>query len=118
MISDNFFITTLLAMLIGGLIGTLIGWPTGLMAVMDGLLSGVMGGMMGTMLLVMIPIASAHTMLNIISLFTIAILFLAFILLQGEVDPGELDKKSFFLANPIWMFTTICFFLAADFFIM
>lgn len=118
MISDDFFIATLISMLVGGLTGTLIGWPTGLMAVIDGLLSGVMGGMMGTMLLIMIPVSSTHTMLNIISLFTNAILFLVFILLQGEIARENLYKKSFFLSNPIWMFTTICFFLAADFFIM
>ena len=117
-ISDDFFITTLFSMLAGGLTGTLIGWPKGLMAVIDGLLSGVMGGMMGTMLLVMIPPSSTHTMLNIISLFTIAILFLVFILLQGEIAPEDLNKKSFLLSNPAWMFTTICFFLAVDFFIM
>ncbi|MNP29133.1 hypothetical protein D3C76_1221430 [compost metagenome] len=86
-IAEDFFKTTLLSMLAGGLTGTFIGWPKGLMAVIDGLLSGVMGGMMGTMLLVMIPPSSTHTMLNIISLFTIAILFLVFILLQ-EIVPS------------------------------
>ncbi|MCH1640730.1 hypothetical protein MJ257_11470 [Paenibacillus timonensis] len=117
-ISDNFFGTTLLSMLVGGFTGTLIGWPKGLMAILDGLLSGVMGGMMGVMLLVMIPPSSTHTMLYIISLFTIAILFLVFILIHGEIATGDLHKKSFLISNPIWMFSTICLFLAADLFIM
>lgn len=117
-IPDDFFITTLLSMLVGGFTGTLIGWPKGLMAIIDGLLSGVMGGMMGTMLLVMIPPSSTPTMLYIISLITIAILFLVFITIQGEIASEDLYKKSFLLSNPIWMFTTICLFLTADLFIM
>ncbi len=63
------------------------------MAVIDGLLSGGMGGMLGTMLMVMLPASSTHTMIDIISLLTIAILFLVFILLQGEITPSDLYMK-------------------------
>jgi len=103
----QFFQSTVIGMLIGGLAGVIIGWPISLMAIMDGLLSGIMGGMMGAMLMFMMPITYAAVSVKIMSILCSGILFLLFIMLQGEIKTEHLHQKSFLLAKPISMFIVI-----------
>jgi uncharacterized cupredoxin-like copper-binding protein len=105
----QFFQSTLISMLIGGAIGITAGAPISLMAVMDGLLSGIMGGMMGTMLMVMMPIPYAGVMVKIMSVLCNGIVFLLFLMLQGEIKPDFLRQKTFLLSKPISMFLVIAF---------
>lgn len=103
----QFFQSTMISMLVGGAVGLIAGAPVSLMAVMDGLLSGIMGGMMGTMLMVMMPAPYAQLTVNIMSILCSGILFLLFLMLQGEVKPDFLRQKSFLLSKPLSMFLFI-----------
>ncbi|GIO28876.1 MULTISPECIES: hypothetical protein [Paenibacillus] len=103
----QFFESTMFGMLIGGAIGVVTGAPISLMAVLDGLLSGMMGGMMGTMLMVMMPSPYAGLTVKIMSVLCCGIMFLLFILLQGEIKIDVLKQRSFLLSNPLFMFAVI-----------
>lgn len=105
---DQFFQATMLSMLIGGLIGAITGASISMMAILDGLLSGIMGGMMGTMLLTMIPYANMESTIKIMMVIYSAIIFLLFLMLQGEIKEEHLNKQSFLLSKPISMFVAIC----------
>ncbi|WP_314590338.1 cupredoxin domain-containing protein [Paenibacillus terrigena] len=103
----QFFQSTLISMLIGCLAGVIIGWPISLMAIMDGLLSGIMGGMMGAMLMFMMPAAYITVTVKIMAILCSGILFLLFILLQGELKAELRRQKSSLFAKPISMFMLI-----------
>lgn len=107
----QFFQATMLSMLIGGIVGTLAGLPISIMAVLDGLLAGIMGGMMGAMLTVMIPSAYIDPTLKIITVLCSGIIFLLFLMLQGEIKAEHLIHRSFLLSKPISMFAIIGIFL-------
>jgi uncharacterized cupredoxin-like copper-binding protein len=106
----QFFQAAVLSMIIGGGIGALAGIPISIMAVMDGLLSGLMSGMMGSMLMVMIPPVFAGSTLKIMVVLCSGIVFLLFLMLQGEVKPDHLKQRSFILSKPLSMFIVIAFF--------
>lgn len=103
----QFFQSTIISMLAGGAVGIIAGAPISLMAVMDGLLSGIMGGMMGTMLMVMMPAPYAEVTVNIMSVLCSGILFLLFLMLQGEIKTDFLRQKPFLLSKPLSMFLVI-----------
>ncbi|MEB3100137.1 hypothetical protein [Ferviditalea candida] len=100
-------------MLIGGFTGLLAGIPISLMAVLDGLLSGIMSGMMGTMLAVMIPYADMGIALKIIAVLCGGILFVLFLMLQGEIKEEHLQQHSRIFSKPHTMFLVIIMFFAA-----
>ncbi|ADC52082.1 blue (type 1) copper domain protein (plasmid) [Alkalihalophilus pseudofirmus OF4] len=104
-----FFEMTVLSMLVGGIIGVVTGFPHSLIAIIDGLLSGVMGGMMGTMLGVMISPEHYNQILNIMSLWTVGIFFLIYLLLIYEINMVT-NKKSLTL-HPLPYFTLVCSFI-------
>lgn len=110
---NQFFEATVLSMMIGGIAGVIAGLPISMMAVLDGLLSGVMGGMMGAMLGVMIPSESFTTVTKIMALFSAGILYILFLMIQGEVKFKEKDNKwmKLFFSKPQPMFVMICGFL-------
>ncbi|UVI33448.1 cupredoxin domain-containing protein [Paenibacillus spongiae] len=103
----QFFYSTVISMIAGGAIGVLAGAPISLMAVMDGLLSGIMGGMMGTMLMVMMPQPYAGITVKFMSVICSGILFLLYLMLQGEIKTSSLRQKSFLLSKPVSMFAVI-----------
>jgi uncharacterized cupredoxin-like copper-binding protein len=90
----QFFQSTLISMFVGGGIGIIAGAPISVMAVMDGLLSGIMGGMMGTMLMVMMPVPYAGIMVKIMSVLCSGIVFLIFLMLQGEIKTDSDSEYS------------------------
>ncbi|HEY0828987.1 MAG TPA: cupredoxin domain-containing protein, partial [Bacilli bacterium] len=107
----QFFQATMLSMLIGGIVGTLAGLPISIMAVLDGLLAGVMGGMMGTMLAAMIPTEYMDSTIKIITVLCSGIIFVLFLMLQGEIKAEHLTQRSFLLSKPISMFAAIAILL-------
>lgn len=106
----QFFHATVFSMLIGGLIGAVSGVPVSIMAVLDGLLSGIMGGMMGTMFMVMIPASYTIVAIKIMSVLCTGVLFLLFLMLQGEIKLEHLQKRSSLLSKPVSMFAVIVLF--------
>lgn len=111
--SGALFQTTMAGMFIGGFTGLLAGLPISLMAVLDGLLSGIMSGMMGAMLAVMIPDAYMDITLKIIATLCGGILFVLFLMLQGEIKEEQLKQHSWILSKPHPMFLAIVVFFAA-----
>jgi len=101
---------TISGMMIGGTVGFLTGLPISIMAVLDGLLSGVMGGLMGAMLMLMLPPTYASVTLRIIGVLCSGILFILFIMLQGEVKPEHLKQKFILLSGPQPLFIFIAAF--------
>ncbi len=106
---DLFFEITVLSMLIGGFVGVIAGFPYSLIAIIDGLISGVMGGMMGTMLGVMISPEHYNQLLNILSLWTVGIFFLLYLLLVYELNK-EPNNQSLF-SHPLPFFALVCLFI-------
>ncbi len=106
---DLFFEITVLSMLIGGFVGVIAGFPYSLIAIIDGLISGVMGGMMGTMLGVMISSEHYNQLLNIMSLWTVGIFFLIYLLLVYEINK-ESNNNSL-ISHPLPYFTLVCLFI-------
>ncbi|MGG2196850.1 cupredoxin domain-containing protein [Paenibacillus validus] len=104
------FHATIISMLIGGIIGTVSGIPISIMAILDGLLSGIMGGMMGTMFMVMIPTSYTIAAIKIMSVLCTGVLFLLFLMLQGEIKLEHLQKRSSLLSKPVSMFAVIVLF--------
>lgn len=103
----SFFHSALISMLIGGGIGIISGAPISLMAVMDGLLSGIMGGMMGMMLMFMMPAHYVEITVKLMAVLCCGIVFLLFLMLQGEINSDILKQKSFLIAKPATMFSVI-----------
>lgn len=106
---DFFFEVTIVSMLVGGIIGVIAGLPSSLAAVVDGLLSGAMGGMMGTMLGMMISPDHHIQLLNILSVWTVGIFFLVYLLLIKEIEKLKTTKN--FWVHPLTYFLLICVFL-------
>ncbi len=111
--SGALFQTTMAGMFIGGFTGLLAGLPISLMAVLDGLLSGIMSGMMGAMLAAMVPDAYMDITLKIIATLCGGILFVLFLMLQGEIKEEHLKQHSRILSKPHSMFLAIVVFFAA-----
>jgi hypothetical protein len=103
----QYFHSTMIGMLTGGAIGAMTGAPISLMAVLDGLLSGIMGGMMGTMLMGMMPATYTWAAVNIISVLCSGIVFILFLMLQGEIKAEILKQRSILLSKPQLMFSVI-----------
>ncbi|TES45870.1 hypothetical protein E2L07_20105 [Halalkalibacterium halodurans] len=106
---ESFFEVTIISMLIGGLIGVIAGYPFSLTAILDGLMSGIMGGMMGTMLGLMVPPENQNQLLNIISLLTVGVFFLVYLLQVSEIN--KVGKRSTSLFQPLPYFLVVCFFI-------
>jgi len=109
----HFFEATMISMLIAGMIGAVFGLPISLMAVLDGLLSGFMGGMMGAMMGVMIPADMFTTVTQVLTVLSVTVLFLVFLMIQNEVKLGDdhsLWVKMIF-GKPYPMFIFICILL-------
>jgi len=105
------FQSIVLGTMVGGIVGALAGLPISVMAVLDGLLSGIMGGMMGTMLMMMLPEVYALATLKIVCVISSGVLFILFLMLQGEIKEEYLKQKSSILTKPQPLFTVIAAFL-------
>lgn len=103
----EFFHATVFSMLIAGAIGGASGFPISIMAVLDGLLSGFMAGMMGTMFIVMIPQTYTESAIRVMAVLCSGVLFLLLLLLQSEVQTEHLQKRSYLLTKPGYMFAVI-----------
>lgn len=110
---DHFFQATVVSMFIGAFVGVIAGMPINIMAVLDGLLSGLMGGMMGAMLGVMIPPDNSTAAIKIIALLSVGILYILFLMIQGEIKSkiNESKWKKLLFSKPQPMFILICSFV-------
>ncbi|NEU32011.1 hypothetical protein GN156_14705 [bacterium LRH843] len=106
---SSFFEITIFSMLLGGGIGVVSGFPFSLIAILDGLMSGIMGGMMGTMLGIMTPPENQYSLLHIMSLLTVGIFFLVYLLQLSELGKNESKKTD--LLQPLPYFLLICLFI-------
>lgn len=104
---ESFFKVTVISMLFGAMMGTIAGFPINMMAVLDGFLSGSMGGMMGTMLGAMISGDLAYNLINVIIVFSGGVLFLLFLMIQGEINTKLKGWKNFFFGVRLPLFILI-----------
>ncbi len=105
----SFFEVTVISMLIGSILGVLTGLPFSLVAIIDGLMSGIMGGMMGAMLGVMISPENHNQLLNIMSLWTVGVFFLTYLLQVSEIN--KIGKNNNLFLKPLTYFIVVCIFI-------
>jgi hypothetical protein len=110
---EQLFQATAISVFIGAIVGFIAGLPISLMAVLDGLLSGLMGGMMGAMLGVMIPSESIDSVAKTMAVLSVGILFILFLMIQGEIKFKDHDNKwkKLFFGKPQPLFLVICIFI-------
>jgi MFS family permease len=114
---DHFFEVTVISILFGALAGTIAGFPISIMAVLDGFLSGAMGGMMGAMLGVMVSGQAINNVMNVMIVLAGGVLFILFLMMQGELSFKEKDWKNFFFAKrlPLFLVILLAFYLTHHF---
>ncbi|WP_100399138.1 cupredoxin domain-containing protein [Bacillus sp. FJAT-44742] len=104
-----FFEMTVISMLIGLVIGVISGYPFSLAASLEGLMAGIMGGMMGTMLGVMSAPETFIQLLRVMTLLTVAIFFLVYLLQIHEINKVKMKKNVLF--QPLAYFFVVFLFI-------
>lgn len=88
-------VPTLVSMVTGAAVGAAIGCLFSWLAFLDGLLAGWMGGMMGTMLSMMVPIAQASLLLEVMVLWVSGVFILLYVFTKkGPSHKGILSQPT------------------------
>ncbi|MCT8137731.1 hypothetical protein H1D32_08140 [Anaerobacillus sp. CMMVII] len=113
MYPEHFFVITVISILFGAITGTIAGFPLSIIAVLDGFLSGAMGGMMGAMLGVMVSSTQMNSVMNVMIVISGGVLFMLFLMMQGELSFKEKNWKNFFFGKrlPLFLVIILAFYL-------